>query len=224
MLGRLHAQRLAQQEIGFADELHVAVFDAVVDHLDEMAGAFGPDPVAAGRSILDLGGDRLEDRLDVRPRRRVAAGHDRRPLEGPSSPPETPVPMKSSPLAFERRVRRVESGKCELPPSIRMSPGSSSGTSSSITWSTGVGLDHDHDLARRLERRDQFLRRMGADDLLPLGSAREERVDPRVVRLNTATVKPWLSMFSTRFSPITARPISPMSAVFALDAMLVFSP
>ncbi len=45
------------------------------------------------------------------------------PFKAPSSPPETPVPIKSSPLAFRSRVRRVESGKCELPPSIRMSPG-----------------------------------------------------------------------------------------------------
>ena len=42
-----------------------------------------------------------------------------------------------------------------------------------------------------------------------------------VVRLNTATVKPWLSMFRTRFSPITARPIRPMSAVGAVVAMIV---
>ena len=33
------------------------------------------------------------------------------------------------------------------------------------------------------------------------------------VRLNTATVYPRLSMFSTRFSPITARPTRPMSAL-----------
>ncbi len=34
-----------------------------------------------------------------------------------------------------------------------------------------------------------------------------------VVRLKTATVKPLLSMFRTRFSPITASPTSPMSAL-----------
>ena len=33
-----------------------------------------------------------------------------------------------------------------------------------------------------------------------------------MVRLYTATVKPLLSMLRTRFSPITARPMSPMSA------------
>ena len=44
-----------------------------------------------------------------------------------------------------------------------------------------------------------------------------------VVRLNTATVNPWLSMFRTRFSPITARPIRPISAVFAVVAMFAIS-
>ena len=34
------------------------------------------------------------------------------------------------------------------------------------------------------------------------------------VRLNTATVKPFDSMFMTRFSPMTARPIRPMLAFF----------
>ena len=43
-----------------------------------------------------------------------------------------------------------------------------------------------------------------------------------VVRLKTATVNPWLSMFRTRFSPITARPIRPMSALFGFVAMLGF--
>ena len=44
---------------------------------------------------------------------------------------------EEQPLGLQSWVRRVESGKCELPPSMRMSPGSSSGTSSSMTSSTG---------------------------------------------------------------------------------------
>jgi hypothetical protein len=35
-----------------------------------------------------------------------------------------------------------------------------------------------------------------------------------VVRLKTATVNPWLAMLRTRFSPMTASPIKPMSAFF----------
>ena len=70
------AEAVLQQVVGFADELHVAVLDAVVDHLDVVAGAVFADPVAAGRSVFDLGGDGLEDGLHVRPGGGIAAGHD----------------------------------------------------------------------------------------------------------------------------------------------------
>ena len=49
--------------------------------LTKWPAPFGPDPIAAGGAVGDLGGDRLEDRLDVRPGVGVAAGHDRGPLE-----------------------------------------------------------------------------------------------------------------------------------------------
>ena len=75
-------------------------------------------------------------------------------------------------------MRRVVSGKWVLPPSMRMSPGSSSGAISLITSSTGgPGLDHDHDLARPLQRGDEILDGVAADDLLPLASAVDEVVD-----------------------------------------------
>ena len=76
-LGRRQPQPVLQHLIGLADELHVAVFDAVVDHLHVVPGAVLADPLAAWRAVY-LGRDRLEDLLHVRPRQRVAAGHDRR--------------------------------------------------------------------------------------------------------------------------------------------------
>ena len=45
--------------------------------------------------------------------------------------------MNRSPLAAHSSVRRLVSGKWELPASMMMSPSSSSGLSSSITPSTG---------------------------------------------------------------------------------------
>ena len=80
---RLEAEHGSHHMIGLADQLHVAVFDAVVDHLDEVPGALGPHPVAAGRAAVNLGGDRLEDRLDVRPGVGVSARHDRGALARP---------------------------------------------------------------------------------------------------------------------------------------------
>jgi hypothetical protein len=71
------SQTALQQVVSLADQLHVAVLDPVVDHLDEVAGPVLAHPVAAGRAVLHLGGDGLEDGLHRRPRRRIAAGHDR---------------------------------------------------------------------------------------------------------------------------------------------------
>ena len=71
-----HAEAGFHQIVRFADELHVAVLDAVVDHLHVMARAIGTDPVAAGGVVIHLGGDGLENFLHVRPRGRGAAGHN----------------------------------------------------------------------------------------------------------------------------------------------------
>ncbi len=60
------AEAVLEELVGLADELHVAVLDAVVHHLDVVACAAFADPVAAGGAVVDLGGDGLEDRLDVR--------------------------------------------------------------------------------------------------------------------------------------------------------------
>jgi uncharacterized protein (DUF2062 family) len=45
-----------------ADELHVTVFNTVVNHLDVMAGTFVTNPLTAGLAI-GLGGDGLQNIL-----------------------------------------------------------------------------------------------------------------------------------------------------------------
>ena len=121
-------------------------------------------------------------------------------------------------------MRRVESAKCELPPSMRMSPGWRSGTSSSITSSTAAPA-----LTMIMILRGGFKAATSSSTecvptiFFPLARPSTNASTFDVVRLKTATVNPWLSMFRTRFSPITARPISPMSALFGFVAMLVFS-
>ncbi len=72
------AEAVLEELVGLADQLHVAVLDAVVDHLDVVACAVFADPVAAGGAVFNLGGDGLEDLLHVRPCFGVAAGHDGR--------------------------------------------------------------------------------------------------------------------------------------------------
>ena len=77
---RNHAQAVFHQLIRFANELHVAVFDSVVDHLHVMAGAVFAHPITARRAVLDFGGNGLKDRFDMRPGRRRTARHDGWPV------------------------------------------------------------------------------------------------------------------------------------------------
>ena len=73
-----HTEPFLEELIGLADELHVAVLDAVVDHLHVMAGAVFAHPVAAGLAIGSAGADGLENVLHQGPRFGAAAGHHRR--------------------------------------------------------------------------------------------------------------------------------------------------
>ena len=63
----VQVERALHQIIGLADELHVAVLNAVVHHLDEMTRAVLTHPVAA-RVGSHFGRDRLEYALDCRPK------------------------------------------------------------------------------------------------------------------------------------------------------------
>ena len=60
-----------QQIVGFGDELHVAVLDAVVDHLHVVAGAARAHVGDARLAVVGLGGDGAEDRRERVPRRRA---------------------------------------------------------------------------------------------------------------------------------------------------------
>ncbi|MDQ0619303.1 hypothetical protein QFZ33_003327 [Arthrobacter globiformis] len=81
LFGGLNTGAGAQEVEGFADDLHVGVFDAVVHHLDEVAGAVGADPGAA-RLAVNLGGDLLQQRAKGVVGLLGAAGHDGRAVEG----------------------------------------------------------------------------------------------------------------------------------------------
>ena len=72
------AQTVFHELVRFANQLHIAVFDAVVHHFDEMARAVTADPVAARLALRRFGGDGLENGFDGRPCGFVSAGHDRR--------------------------------------------------------------------------------------------------------------------------------------------------
>ncbi len=123
------------------------------------------------------------------------------PKRAPSSPPDTPEPMKRrffSRSAFSRRMVSVQSA---LPPSITMSPASSSGTSPSMTASVALPA-----WTRMIIFRGR------ASDATNSGSVFVPTSPPgvpgwsatnlsvfSVVRLKTEIWKPWSAMFSARF-------------------------
>ena len=58
-----------------ANQLHVTVLNTVVNHLDVVASTLVTDPVTAGLTVA-LGGDALEDVLNVGPSILVTTGHE----------------------------------------------------------------------------------------------------------------------------------------------------
>ena len=75
-----------------------------------MAGPFGADPVAARRAVGRLGGDGLEDRLDVRPGRGSPPGMIDGPLQRPFLAAGDAGADEEQARALSALVRRVVSG------------------------------------------------------------------------------------------------------------------
>ncbi len=74
-LRRAHLQAVAKDAVDLGDHLHVGIFDAVMDGLDEVAGAVFAEPGDA-RIVVVLGGDRGQHLLDALPGGFRAADHD----------------------------------------------------------------------------------------------------------------------------------------------------
>jgi len=74
-------EQLLEQVIGFANQLHVTVFDAVVDHFDVVSRTARSDPLAARHVIGHAGGNRLQNVAHDRPCLGAASGHQARPQQ-----------------------------------------------------------------------------------------------------------------------------------------------
>ena len=133
------------------------------------------------------------------------------PLRAPSSPPDTPAPTKRRPRPDNHVSRRSVSVYRLLPPSMMMSPASMNGKSDSITASTAApALTMIMTLRGRASEATKSPKVCAPVRRLPTWAARNSSVTV-AVRLNTLTLKPRLSTFSTKFWPITARPMRPKS-------------
>ena len=142
-----------------------------------MAGAVGAEPFAAGDAI-DLGGDGLEDRLEVRPGFGVAAGHDggafeRAFLAAGDAGADVEQAALGGHFAAADGVGIVAVAAVDQ---------DVAGFEQRTEFADQVvhrfpGADHHHDLARAGESGDEFGDAAAADQVLALAAAADEGGD-----------------------------------------------
>ena len=140
----------------FLTGLHHAIFDAVVDHLDEMARTALAHERCAGRAVGVPGGDRQEDGADLVPYGPVAAGHYRG--------------------AMARTLLSARDADAEEAPWLRFGQG---GAAVGIGEVGVAAIDDDVALFKqRLEHGDLFVHRRAGrdheDELARAGDGRDE--------------------------------------------------
>ena len=170
-------QAAVQHVVGLGDQLHVAVLDAVVHHLHVVPGAERAHVRHAGHAIVGLRGHRPAESAPAR--HRPPAGR-RASCSAPTAPPPRrrthPCRRSESPSASSALQRRSVSRNQELPPSIRMSPGSRCGFRCATALSTAAPGRHHHEHPPRfLEHRHQCGRRLCTAYLLTSARPFDER-------------------------------------------------
>ncbi len=131
-----------------------------------MAGAVLANPVAAGGSVLDLGGDGLKDILHVGPRGGIATGHDggtearaffaARDAGADEEDAFCGEVFGAAVGVSEERVTAVDDNVAGFKVRQDMAD---------HLINDVAGLDHQHDAARALEQADKVFDGVGSDDL-----------------------------------------------------------
>ena len=164
---------MPQQVVGLGDELHVGVLDAVVHHLDEVAGAVRAD-VRAARGAVHVRADRLQHRAEGLVGLRRAAGHDRRAVQralltaGDAHADEVQVLLAERGLAaagvLEVRVAAVDDHVTGLEQRGEL-------------VDHGVGgrarVDHDEQASWPLQRRDELFGGLGRNEITLVAELRD---------------------------------------------------
>ncbi len=164
LVGR-HAEHLAHDVVRLGDELHVAVLDAVVHHLDEVPGAARPD-VGHARAVVHLRRDGLPDGADLLVRLAVPARHQRRPpqrtlLAARDAGADEVEALCLQSLLAPLRVHEV--GVAAVDDDVA---GFEEGLDLVDSPIDGVaGLHEQDDLARTFQRLHELLGRVRADEL-----------------------------------------------------------
>lgn len=234
---------MAFASTNLANQLHVTVFDAVVDHLYVVAGTFVTNPLAACLAIA-LGGNALEDALDVRPGLLIATRHQGRAIASTLLTSGHTGTNEANVFGGTVLCATVGVGEMGVPAvNNDISRAEQRDELVNVGVNSLAGLDKEHDAARRLELANELLDAVGADNRLSLGLVFEESVDfgdgsvegadgeAVVGHVHDEVLSPWNegqhvhgvdSQRAERGTHMTARPMRPRSALGNRSAWLGF--
>ena len=157
---------MLQHGIAFADQLHIAVFDTVMHHLDVMTGAVRADIRGARRAVFGLGRNLLENGRDQLVGFFLPAGHDRGPTQraflAAGNPGADEVQAVLGQL-FRAADRILEKGVAAVDENIAFVEQRAQLFDDVIGAFTG--LDHQQDTPRRFERGDEILDRIAGHQI-----------------------------------------------------------
>ena len=171
---------MVQQEVGFANQLHVTVFDAVVNHFDIVTGTAWTNPFSTRNVMVgsDFGGDRLKDWLNVRPGGTASAGHQAGSLQCTLFASRYTAADKQETSLFDLlgttfrvQIMRVTAVDQDIPGGQQRHQL----LDNSIHGRTC--LDQHHHNPRRFKLFDQLFEVMAADKPFPFGAALQKLID-----------------------------------------------
>ena len=77
----IQLQQVLHHPIGFRNKLHIAIFDAIMNHLDKMSRTGRSHPLTARRAVGCFGSNTLQNRLHFFPGAYRTARHDRSSIQ-----------------------------------------------------------------------------------------------------------------------------------------------
>ena len=159
-----------ENRICFADQLHVSVFNPVVDHLHVVPGSVGSHVSAAGLA-LGHGGDLRVNRLELLPAFRRPSRHNRRTLKGTFLPAGNPHPEKVNSLFAKIFLAALRVRPKRIPAVDDDVTGLKKGNQLlDHRVHRRASLDHDLHLARTGQRGDKFLQGAAGNDVFSFGT------------------------------------------------------
>ena len=166
-LVRLQIEDIFQNGVGFADQLNIAVLDAVVHHLDVMAGPVRTH-VTAARLAIHLGCDLAKNRSDHVVGFARSTRHHRRTLERSFFSAGNAAANKVNSLPLEFLATALRIGEKRIP-SVDNDVASfqERGQFGNHLIDRFAGFDHDHRLSRPLQRANEILHCRRREDVFP---------------------------------------------------------